>query len=52
MTNFNDVKKFMEHLPRGKEKAEFPSDKILGKTTDISIKEELDELKKLLNKKT
>ena len=43
MTNFNDVKKFMETFGQEvKAKAEFPSDKIVKLRYDL-IKEELDE---------
>ena len=43
MTNFSDVKKFMETFGQEvKKKAEFPSDKIVKLRYDL-IKEELDE---------
>ena len=51
MTNFNDVKKFMETFGQEvKTKAEFPSDKIVKLRYDL-IKEELDELQIALKDK-
>ena len=51
MTNFNDVKKFMETFGQEvKTKAEFPSDKIVKLRYDL-IKEELDEFREALNDK-
>ena len=51
MTNFNDVKKFMETFGQEiKEKASFPNDKITSLRYEL-IKEELDELKEAIDKK-
>ena len=51
MTNFESVKKFMETFGQEiKEKAEFPSDKIMSLRHDL-IKEELDELKEAIDNK-
>ena len=51
MTNFNDVKKFMETFGQEvKLKAEFPSDKIVKLRYEL-IKEELDEFKMALKDK-
>ena len=51
MTNFERVKKFMETFGQEiKEKAEFPSDKIMSLRHDL-IKEELDELKEAIDNK-
>ena len=51
MSNFESVKKFMETFGQEvKEKAEFPSDKIITLRYDL-IKEELDELRDALIKK-
>ena len=48
MTNFNDVKKFMETFGQEvKKKAEFPSEKIVKLRYDL-IKEELDEFEQAL----
>ena len=48
MTNFNDVKKFMETFGQEvKTKAEFPSDKIVKLRYDL-IKEELDEFEEAI----
>ena len=51
MTNFNDVKKFMETFGQDvKLKAAFPSDKITKLRYDL-IKEELDELEQAMKEK-
>ena len=51
MTNFNNVKKFMETFGQEvKTKAEFPSDKIVKLRYDL-IKEELDEFEKAVKEK-
>ena len=51
MTNFKDVKKFMETFGQEiKEKASFPNDKITSLRYDL-IREELDELKDAIDKK-
>ena len=51
MTNFNDVKKFMETFGQEvKKKAEFPSDKIVKLRYDL-IKEELDEFEEAIKGK-
>tara|TARA_B100000941_G_scaffold283559_1_gene253220 strand:- start:2 stop:373 length:372 start_codon:yes stop_codon:yes gene_type:complete len=51
MTNFSDVKKFMETFGQEvKKKAEFPSDKITKLRYDL-IKEELDEFEEALKSK-
>ena len=51
MTNFNDVKKFMETFGQEvKKKAEFPSDKIVKLRYDL-IKEELDEFEQAIKEK-
>ena len=51
MTNFNEVKKFMETFGQEvKTKAEFPSDKIIKLRYDL-IKEELDEFEQALKEK-
>jgi len=51
MTNFNDVKKFMETFGQEvKKKAEFPSDKIVKLRYDL-IKEELDEFEEAIKEK-
>ncbi len=51
MTNFNDVKKFMETFGQEvKKKAEFPSDKIVKLRYDL-IKEELDEFEEAIKQK-
>ena len=51
MSNFNSVKKFMETFGQEvKEKAEFPSNKIVKLRYDL-IKEELDEFREALNDK-
>tara|TARA_Y100001970_G_C13529740_1_gene507080 strand:- start:57 stop:428 length:372 start_codon:yes stop_codon:yes gene_type:complete len=51
MTNFSDVKKFMETFGQEvKKKAEFPSDKITKLRYDL-IKEELDEFEEALKAK-
>ena len=51
MTNFNDVKKFMETFGQEvKTKAEFPSDKIVKLRYDL-IKEELDEFEEAIKNK-
>tara|TARA_B100000941_G_scaffold282499_1_gene251006 strand:- start:139 stop:510 length:372 start_codon:yes stop_codon:yes gene_type:complete len=51
MTNFESVKKFMKTFGQEtKEKAEFPSDKIIKLRYDL-IKEELEELKEAFEKK-
>ena len=51
MTNFKCVKKFMEKFGQEtKEKASFPSDKIISLRYDL-IKEELDELKEAIDKR-
>ena len=51
MTNFNDVKKFMETFGQEvKSKAEFPSEKIVKLRYDL-IKEELDEFQQALKDK-
>ena len=51
MTNFSDVKKFMEtFVQEVKKKAEFPSDKITKLRYDL-IKEELDEFEEALKAK-
>ena len=51
MTNFNDVKKFMETFGQEvKTKAEFPSDKIVKLRYDL-IKEELDEFEEAIKGK-
>ena len=51
MTNFNEVKKFMETFGQEiKKKAEFPSDKIVKLRYDL-IKEELDEFEQSLKDK-
>ena len=48
MTNFSDVKKFMETFGQEvKKKAEFPSDKIVKLRYDL-IKEELDEFEEAI----
>ena len=48
MTNFNDVKKFMETFGQEvKKKAEFPSEKIVKLRYDL-IKEELDEFQEAI----
>ena len=48
MTNFNDVKKFMETFGQEvKKKAEFPSEKIVKLRYDL-IKEELEEFQKAI----
>ena len=52
MTNFTDVKKFMETFGQEvKNKAEFPSDKTVKLRYDL-IKEELDEFQEALNDKS
>ena len=51
MSNFKSVKKFMETFGQEvKEKAEFPSEKIIDLRYDL-IKEELSELKEAIDKK-
>ena len=51
MTNFKDVKKFMETFGQEvKKKAEFPSDKVVKLRYDL-IKEELDEFAQALKDK-
>ena len=51
MTNFNDVKKFMETFDQEvKKKAEFPSDKVVKLRYDL-IKEELDEFDEAIKRK-
>ena len=51
MSNFKSVKKFMETFGQEvKEKAEFPSEKIMDLRYDL-IKEELSELKEAIDKK-
>ena len=51
MTNFNDVKKFMETFGQEvKKKAELPSDKIVKLRYDL-IKEELDEFEEAIKEK-
>ena len=51
MTNFNDVKKFMETFGQEvKQKAEFPNDKITTLRYDL-IKEELEELRIAMERK-
>ena len=51
MTNFNDVKKFMETFGQEvKAKAEFPSEKIVKLRYDL-IKEELDEFEEAIKAK-
>ena len=51
MTNFNDVKKFMETFGQEvKTKSEFPSDKIVKLRYDL-IKEELDEFEEAIKEK-
>ncbi len=51
MTNFNEVKKFMETFGQEiKKKAEFPSDKIVKLRYDL-IKEELDEFEEAIKGK-
>ena len=51
MTNFNDVKKFMETFGQEvKAKSEFPSDKIVKLRYDL-IKEELDEFQEAIKTK-
>ena len=51
MSNFEHVKKFMKTFGQEvKEKAEFPSNKIISLRYDL-IREELDELKDAINKK-
>ena len=51
MSNFNDVKIFMETYGQEvKDKSEFPSEKIVKLRIDL-IKEELDELSEAINKK-
>ncbi len=51
MSNFESVKKFMKTFGQEvKEKAEFPSDKIVSLRYDL-IKEELEEFKDAINKK-
>ena len=51
MTNFNDVKKFMETFGQEvKKKAEFPSDKIVKLRYDL-IKEELAEFEEAIKQK-
>tara|TARA_Y100001970_G_scaffold149514_1_gene183491 strand:- start:1258 stop:1629 length:372 start_codon:yes stop_codon:yes gene_type:complete len=51
MTNFNDVKKFMETFGQEvKTKAEFPSEKIVKLRYDL-IKEELDEFEEAIKTK-
>ena len=51
MTNFNEVKKFMETFGQEiKKKAEFPSDKIVKLRYDL-IKEELDEFEQAIKTK-
>ena len=51
MTNFNDVKKFMETFGQEvKTKSEFPSDKIVKLRYDL-IKEELDEFEEAIKDK-
>ena len=51
MTNFNDVKKFMETFDQEvKKKAEFPSDKVVKLRYDL-IKEELDEFAEAIKTK-
>ena len=51
MTNFSDVKKFMETFGQEvKKKAEFPSDKIVKLRYDL-IKEELDEFEEAIKEK-
>ena len=51
MSNFESVKKFMEIFGQEiKEKASFPSDKIIALRYDL-IKEELGELKEAIDKK-
>ena len=51
MSNFESVKKFMKTFGQEvKEKAEFPSNKIISLRYDL-IREELDELKDAINKK-
>ena len=50
MTNFASVKKFMETFGQEvKEKAEFPSNKIVKLRYDL-IKEELDEFEQILRR--
>tara|TARA_B100001115_G_C15654747_1_gene315605 strand:- start:283 stop:654 length:372 start_codon:yes stop_codon:yes gene_type:complete len=51
MTNFRNVKKFMETFGQEtKEKASFPNNKIISLRYDL-IKEELDELKAAIDKR-
>ena len=51
MTNFNDVKKFMEKFGQEiKEKASFPDDRITSLRYDL-IKEELDEFEEAIKEK-
>jgi Uncharacterized protein conserved in bacteria len=51
MTNFSDVKKFMETFGQEvKKKAQFPSDKIVKLRYDL-IKEELDEFEQAIKEK-
>ena len=51
MSNFEHVKKFMKTFGQEvKEKAEFPSNKIISLRYDL-IREELDELKDAIDKK-
>ena len=51
MTNFESVKKFMETFGQEiREKASFPSDKIVSLRYDL-IREELNELKEAINNK-
>ncbi len=51
MTNFESVKKFMQTFGQDvKNKAEFPSDKIVNLRVDL-IKEELSEFKEAIEKK-
>ena len=51
MTNFKDVKKFMETFGQEvKKKAEFPSDKVVKLRYDL-IKEELDEFDEAIKRK-
>ena len=51
MTNFENVRKFMETFGQEvKEKAEFPNEKITSLRHDL-IKEELDELKEAIDNK-
>ena len=51
MSNFNDVKIFMETYGQEvKDKSEFPNEKIVKLRIDL-IKEELDELSEAINKK-